>query len=62
NSSNAGFDAPGLSAPAEIMDNASVIWSYKDPTGQIQGPFTSAMMQNWFTGGYFPPELLIQRT
>ncbi|CAE7226276.1 unnamed protein product [Rhizoctonia solani] len=42
-------------------DFANIQWSYKDPTGQIQGPFAGATMQQWFETGYFSEDLLIKR-
>ncbi|KAJ1309612.1 hypothetical protein OPQ81_006384 [Rhizoctonia solani] len=49
-------------APEPTEDFASIQWSYKDPTGQIQGPFAGATMQQWFETGYFAEDLLIKRT
>ncbi|KAH7341032.1 hypothetical protein B0J17DRAFT_342813 [Rhizoctonia solani] len=48
--------------PESAEDFASIQWSYKDPTGQIQGPFAGATMQQWFETGYFSEDLLIKRT
>ncbi|CUA68164.1 GYF domain-containing protein mpd2 [Schizosaccharomyces pombe 972h-] [Rhizoctonia solani] len=49
-------------APEPTEDFANIQWSYKDPTGQIQGPFAGATMQQWFETGYFNEDLLIKRT
>ncbi|EUC61709.1 GYF domain protein [Rhizoctonia solani AG-3 Rhs1AP] len=49
-------------APESTEDFATMQWSYKDPTGQIQGPFAGATMQQWFETGYFAEDLLIKRT
>lgn len=32
-------------------------WQYKDPKGNIQGPFTLAQMQSWLPMGVFKPDL-----
>jgi hypothetical protein len=37
-------------------------WYYKDPNGQIQGPFSSRDMGDWSELGYFKDDLLIRRT
>ncbi|XVF15863.1 hypothetical protein REPUB_Repub09cG0192800 [Reevesia pubescens] len=37
------------------------IWHYKDPLGNIQGPFPMAMLRRWSLSGYFPPDLRIWR-
>ncbi|KAJ3180721.1 hypothetical protein HDU87_001834 [Geranomyces variabilis] len=37
------------------------MWQYKDPSGVVQGPFTSAQMHEWFRAGYFSDELPIKR-
>ena len=64
--------------PPPFQDLASVEWSYKDPTGQIQGkgrpsshsidltvvsgPFRADLMQKWFDGGFFSLDLPTKRT
>ncbi|EKM83628.1 hypothetical protein AGABI1DRAFT_123958 [Agaricus bisporus var. burnettii JB137-S8] len=45
-----------------LTDLASVEWSYKDPTGTIQGPFRADLMQKWCDDGYFTPDLPMKRT
>ncbi|GAB1517879.1 kinesin-like protein [Rhizoctonia solani] len=66
------YTTNGLAAPELTEDFANIQWSYKDPTGQIQGkednsfglpgPFVGATMQQWFEAGYFAEDLLIKRT
>ncbi|CAG5132807.1 unnamed protein product, partial [Candidula unifasciata] len=36
-------------------------WFYKDPQGEIQGPFTNEEMSQWFSAGFFTMSLLIKR-
>ncbi|CAG0908241.1 unnamed protein product, partial [Cyprideis torosa] len=36
-------------------------WFYKDPQGEIQGPFSSLDMNEWYNGGFFQNSLLIRR-
>lgn len=36
-------------------------WKYVDTQGQIQGPFGSSSMSQWYTSGYFQPSLQIYR-
>lgn len=36
-------------------------WFYRDPQGEIQGPFTPAEMLEWFTAGYFTMALMVRR-
>lgn len=36
------------------------VWEYRDPTGQIQGPFTSLQMAAWWEGNFFPSDLLMR--
>lgn len=38
-----------------------VQWLYRDPSGNIQGPFGNREMFEWFQAGYFPPSLLLKR-
>jgi hypothetical protein len=35
-------------------------WMYRDPSGILQGPFSSQQMQDWYTEGFFPPDLPIK--
>ncbi|KNC86648.1 hypothetical protein SARC_01227 [Sphaeroforma arctica JP610] len=34
-------------------------WVYKDPQGNVQGPFATREMYQWHTSGYFKPDLNI---
>lgn len=36
-------------------------WVYRDPSGQIQGPFPSHRMMEWYNGKYFPENLPLRR-
>ena len=36
-------------------------WVYKDPHGNVQGPFTGLEMHEWYRGGYFHPTLDVKR-
>jgi hypothetical protein len=36
-------------------------WVYKDPQGNVQGPFSGLEMHDWYRGGYFHPNLEIKR-
>ncbi|KPV77010.1 uncharacterized protein RHOBADRAFT_7774, partial [Rhodotorula graminis WP1] len=49
---------PGLGAfpPAEVM------WQYRDPSGQVQGPFSAATMHDWYRQQFFTPDLRVKRT
>ncbi|GLB36523.1 putative GYF domain containing protein [Lyophyllum shimeji] len=65
NSSNlpGSLSAPPNSVPVvPPVDPATVEWSYKDPSGQIQGPFNAELMQKWYDDGYFTGDLPTKRT
>lgn len=36
-------------------------WLYKDPQGEIQGPFSSNDMKKWYEAGYFTMDLMVRR-
>lgn len=36
-------------------------WFYRDPQGDIQGPFTQVQMSEWFSVGYFNMTLLVKQ-
>ncbi|XP_046945516.1 GRB10-interacting GYF protein 1 isoform X3 [Lynx rufus] len=44
-----------------LSHGAARKWFYKDPQGEIQGPFTTQEMAEWFQAGYFSMALLVKR-
>lgn len=46
---------PNLAAP--VLEK----WFYQDPQGDLQGPFSSSEMAEWFRAGYFTVSLLVRR-
>ncbi|KAF8973854.1 hypothetical protein BDZ97DRAFT_1777173 [Flammula alnicola] len=56
-----GNDRTEVGPPPGLIDLAAVEWSYKDPTGQVQGPFRADLMQKWYNDGYFSPDLPMRR-
>lgn len=55
--------APGFNSgpaydpkPAELSK-----WLYRDPSGNVQGPFASEEMHEWYKGGFFTMDLLVKR-
>ncbi|KAL3266026.1 hypothetical protein HHI36_010214 [Cryptolaemus montrouzieri] len=46
---------PNLGPPVQDQ------WFYQDPQGQMQGPFTSAEMAEWYKAGYFNGQLKVRR-
>ncbi|KAL4870083.1 hypothetical protein BDV12DRAFT_65522 [Aspergillus spectabilis] len=36
-------------------------WIYRDPQGNIQGPWTGLEMHDWFKAGFFSPDLQIRK-
>ena len=45
-----------------VMNMADKLkWVYKDPHGNVQGPFTGLEMHEWYRGGYFHPTLEVKR-
>ena len=55
--------AENLQVSANIGIDAlcEMTWTYLDPQGQVQGPFTSEEMLEWCNAGYFPHDLMVQR-
>ncbi|XP_028586554.2 GRB10-interacting GYF protein 2 isoform X2 [Podarcis muralis] len=49
----------GTSVP--LLHEAMQKWFYKDPQGEIQGPFSNQEMTEWFQAGYFTMSLLVKR-
>ncbi|XP_056148680.1 GRB10-interacting GYF protein 2 isoform X2 [Lampris incognitus] len=44
-----------------LTHEAALKWFYKDPQGEIQGPFSNQEMTEWFQAGYFTMTLLVKR-
>ncbi|CAL9694381.1 unnamed protein product [Knipowitschia caucasica] len=44
-----------------LSHEAAMKWFYKDPQGEIQGPFNTIEMCEWFQAGYFTMTLLVKR-
>lgn len=36
-------------------------WTYRDPSGTIQGPFSGLEMHDWYKAGFFTQELAVKR-
>lgn len=52
------FTPPGLPAPVVAPPSQ---WFYKDPKGVVHGPWTAAVMQQWFKEGLLPLDLPVRR-
>ncbi|KAK1440567.1 hypothetical protein QVD17_06396 [Tagetes erecta] len=45
-----------------VMKNRSIddnMWHYRDPSGNVQGPFSMVQLQKWSPSGYFPADMRI---
>jgi PERQ amino acid-rich with GYF domain-containing protein len=51
---------PPLTTRVMIMAD-KLKWVYKDPHGNVQGPFTGLEMHEWYRGGYFHSTLDVKR-
>ncbi|KAI7886305.1 hypothetical protein K492DRAFT_203387 [Lichtheimia hyalospora FSU 10163] len=49
-----------MSGMSSMLEN-TYKWLYRDPQGNIQGPFGCEEMQDWFKAGFFAPTLMIRR-
>nr|XP_057923631.1 GRB10-interacting GYF protein 1 isoform X3 [Doryrhamphus excisus] len=54
-------ESRNTAAALPLSHEASMKWFYKDPQGEIQGPFTTVEMCEWFQAGYFTMTLLVKR-
>ncbi|XP_064194349.1 GRB10-interacting GYF protein 2-like isoform X5 [Anguilla rostrata] len=52
---------PAKPAALPLSHEAALKWFYKDPQGEIQGPFSNQEMMEWFQAGYFTMTLLVKR-
>lgn len=54
-------ESRNTAAALPLTHEAAMKWFYKDPQGEIQGPFTTLEMCEWFQAGYFTMTLLVKR-
>ncbi|XP_048372901.1 GRB10-interacting GYF protein 1 isoform X1 [Sphaerodactylus townsendi] len=54
-------DHRNTAAALPLSHEAAMKWFYKDPQGEIQGPFATQEMAEWFQAGYFTMSLLVKR-
>ncbi|KAJ8372259.1 hypothetical protein AAFF_G00291140 [Aldrovandia affinis] len=54
-------ESRNTAAALPLSHEAAMKWFYKDPQGEIQGPFTTMEMSEWFQAGYFTMTLLVKR-
>lgn len=47
--------------PPNLITPLQDKWYYQDPQGDLQGPFSSTEMAEWFQAGYFSTNLLVRR-
>lgn len=48
-------------APVDTIDNNTLRWFYRDPSGNVQGPFGNQKMLDWYNRQYFPETLPLRR-
>ncbi|RKP22543.1 hypothetical protein SYNPS1DRAFT_31854 [Syncephalis pseudoplumigaleata] len=53
------LNATGAGLPLENPEET--LWFYRDPQGNIQGPFTGLDMHEWYKAGFFTANLLVKR-
>ncbi|XP_057499554.1 zinc finger CCCH domain-containing protein 44-like isoform X2 [Actinidia eriantha] len=47
------------SAPSVSDFETYKLWHYRDPNGNMQGPFCVLELRKWSTTGYFPPDMRV---
>ncbi|XP_051541511.1 GRB10-interacting GYF protein 1-like isoform X2 [Myxocyprinus asiaticus] len=52
---------PHSASALPLSHESAMKWFYKDPQGEIQGPFNTVEMCEWFQAGYFAMTLLVKR-
>ncbi|XP_022912828.1 GIGYF family protein Gyf isoform X3 [Onthophagus taurus] len=60
---NMGMSSVGVTPqpPPNLVPPIQDKWFYRDPQGDLQGPFVSTEMAEWFKAGYFTLSLLVRR-
>ncbi|KAF5390340.1 hypothetical protein D9757_002783 [Collybiopsis confluens] len=52
------FSPPGLPVPTA---SAPSKWFYRDPKGNVHGPWKPSLMQAWYKDGLLPPDLPVRK-
>ncbi|KIK71134.1 hypothetical protein GYMLUDRAFT_185561 [Collybiopsis luxurians FD-317 M1] len=52
------FSPPGLPVPTP---SAPSKWFYRDPKGNVHGPWKPSLMQAWYKDGLLPPDLPVRK-
>ncbi|KAF7700899.1 GRB10-interacting GYF protein 1 isoform X1 [Silurus meridionalis] len=52
---------PHSAGALPLTHESAMKWFYKDPQGEVQGPFSPVEMCEWFQAGYFTMTLLVKR-
>ncbi|KAK4887571.1 hypothetical protein RN001_003842 [Aquatica leii] len=63
NMENFGLSGPQANVvpPPNLTQPVQDKWYYQDPQGDLQGPFLSSEMAEWYRAGYFTSSLLVKR-
>ena len=48
-------------SPTSRSCASPTLWYYRDPNGDVRGPFDDATMAAWFSAGYFPVTIEVRR-
>src|SRR5690606_32251115 len=52
----------GKTVKQNSEETSNIKWHYKDPRGEIQGPFGSTDMNQWLIAGFFNIDLAVKRS
>lgn len=47
---------------SELPTVFEAVWHYEDPIGDLQGPFSMEMLNNWRSNGFFSEDFKVWRT
>jgi hypothetical protein len=56
------MDQDSFICPSPSSKAYEKVWFYKDPQGEVQGPFNSVEMFNWYAAEYFNEDLEVSYT
>jgi PERQ amino acid-rich with GYF domain-containing protein len=59
-SSSASSQPPAPQQRTMVMPDR-MQWVYRDPQGNVQGPWSGLEMHDWYKAGFFSPELLVKK-
>ncbi|KAL2334432.1 hypothetical protein Fmac_015645 [Flemingia macrophylla] len=55
-------EKPSTTKPAPAVELGALMWHYRDPKGNVQGPFSLSSLKRWRDAGYFSEDFMVWKS